>query len=303
MSLFIAFAIFIFLAFVIDLGIFSKKDRTPTLKESLTWTIIWTLLAIAFKFIVDTKLGTQAGSEFLTVYILERILSMDNIFIFVLIFSYFKVPSQLQQRALVIGILLAIFLRGAFIYAGISIVNSFSWVLYFFGVFLIYTGIKIIITKEEDQSLESNPVVKFCKKHFAVVSEYHGHKSFVKINGKTAITMFGLTIITITASDLIFAIDSIPATFAITQNLFVVFTANVFSLLGIRNIFFVISDIINRFHYLKHALSIILVFIGIKMLIAEIYHIETSHSLIFIASVFILAILGSLLKGKHAHQS
>lgn len=298
MFLYISFFAFIVFAFALDLGVFNKKDHSPSLKESLFWTILWTVVAICFKFFVKYQFGEKASSEFLTGYVLERILSVDNIFVFVLIFSYFNTPAKLQQRALAIGIILAIILRGIFIYAGASLVEKFAWILYVFGAFLVYTGAKIIFSKDESHSLDSNPVVNFCKKYFSIVNEYHGKKLFIKHNQKTALTMLAVTIITIGTSDVIFAIDSIPAVFAITKDTFIVFTANVFSLLGMRAIFFLIANVLHRFYYLKHALSIILVFIGVKMLIVDLYHIHTSHSLFFIIGIFVVAILASVVKSK-----
>ncbi len=295
-STWLGFLIFVVIAITVDLGIFNKKDRIPSLRESLLWTILWTGLAIAFKFFIDYHIGVKEGSEFLTVYLLERILSIDNIFVFVLIFSFLKTPKDLQQRALIIGIIIAIILRAVFIFAGISLVQSFSWILYIFGLFLVYTGAKIILSKEEEQSLDSNPIVKFCNKHFSISNQYHGHTLTTIQNGKRIMTMFALTVIVIGVSDIIFAIDSIPAVFSITQNTYIVFTVNVFSVLGLRAIFFLIANVLHRFYYLKHALSLILVFIGVKMLIVELYHIHTSHSLIFIASVFVLAIVLSVVK-------
>jgi tellurite resistance protein TerC len=296
LSTWFGFVAFVIVALALDLGVFNKKDHIPSIKESLFWTILWTALAIGFKFFTDHQIGTKEGSEFLTGYLLERILSIDNIFVFVLIFSYFKTPSELQQRALIIGIILAIILRAIFIFAGASLVQSFSWILYIFGVFLVYTGAKIIFSKDEEHSLDDNPVVKFCRKHFGVTNEYHGHAFTTVQNGKKVLTMFALTVITLGTSDVIFAIDSIPAVFAITQNTYIVFTANVFSVLGLRAIFFLIANILHRFYYLKHALSIILAFIGVKMLIVDFYHIHTSYSLMFIASVFVLAIVASVVR-------
>lgn len=295
-AMWFSFFVFLVIAFAVDLGIFNKKNHIPSLRESLFWTILWTFLAIAFKYFTDYTVGVKEGSEFLTGYLLERILSIDNIFVFVLIFSYFKTPKELQQKALIIGIIVAIFLRGLFIFAGASLVQSFSWVLYLFGAFLVYTGAKIIFAKDEEHSLDDNPVVKFCRKYFGVTNEYNG-SSFTTIqNGKKLLTMFALTVITIGTSDVIFAIDSIPAIFAITKNTYIVFTANVFSVLGLRAIFFLIANILHRFYYLKHALSVILAFIGIKMLIVDFYHIHTSHSLIFIICVFVVAVFASVIK-------
>jgi len=299
LSTWFGFLVFVIIALALDLGVFNKKDHIPSLKESLFWTILWTLIAVAFKFFTDSHIGKQAGSEFLTGYLLERILSIDNIFVFVLIFSYFKTPEYLQQRALIVGIILAIFLRAIFIFAGASLVQSFAWVLYIFGAFLVYTGAKIIFTKDAEHSLDDNSVVKFCRKNFGVSNEYHGHALTVLQNGKRVLTMFALTVVVLGTSDVIFAIDSIPAVFAITQNTYIVFTANVFSVLGLRAIFFLIANVLHRFYYLKHALSVILAFIGVKMLIVDFYHIYTSHSLIFIICVFVVAIVASVLrKGK-----
>jgi tellurite resistance protein TerC len=295
LTFWIGFFAFLIIALVVDLGIFSKKDHVVSMKESILWTLVWTSLAIGFKFFLFFTVGAKESSEFITGYLLERILSIDNIFVFLLIFSYFKVPKELQQKALVIGIIFAIVLRGLFIALGAQLVQQFSWVLYIFGAFLVYTGIKIMLP-HEDESLENNKVVKFCKKYFGVANGYNGSHMLTVENGKKVLTMFGLTTVVIATSDVIFAVDSIPAIFSITQNTFIVFTANVFSVLGLRAIFFLIAGIIEKFYYLKHALSLILTFVGVKMLIVDFYHIEIIPSLIFIVAVFVLAILASVFR-------
>ena len=295
-SYWIGFLIFLVIALSLDLLVFNKKDHTPTLKESLFWTIVWTSIAVGFRYVLNHQLGEKAGDEFITGYVLERILSVDNIFVFVLIFSYFKVPLALQHRALMIGIIVAIFLRAGFIFAGAALVEKFEWILYVFGAFLVYTGGKIIFSKEGEENLEDNKIVKLCHKFFNVIPEYYGKRLIVKENGKKALTMLGLVVISIGASDVIFAVDSIPAVFAVTTNTYIVFTANVFSVLGLCAIFFLIANVLNHFHYLKFALSIILVFIGVKMLIVKWIHIDTMHSLIFIIATFILAIVASVVR-------
>jgi len=296
LSYWIGFLVFLVIALCLDLLVFNRKDHAPTLKESLFWTIIWTLIAVGFRFVLNVQLGKQAGDEFITGYVLERILSVDNIFIFVLIFSYFKVPQALQHRALMIGIIIAIVLRAAFIFAGAALVEKFAWTLYIFGAFLVYTGAKIILTKDSEDSLEDNKIVKFCHKFFNIIPEYYGKKLIVMADGKKALTMLALVVIAIGASDVIFAVDSIPAVFAVTTNTYIVFTANVFSVLGLCAIFFLIANVLSHFHYLKLALSIILMFIGVKMLIVKWIHIDTMHSLIFIIATFILAIVASVVR-------
>lgn len=298
LSTWVSFIAFVIVALAVDLGVFNKKDHVPSIKESLFWTVLWTAFAIAFKFWTDYHVGLKEGSEFLTGYLLERILSIDNIFVFVLIFSYLKTPAELQQRALIIGIMIAIVLRACFIAAGSALVQSFAWILYIFGAFLVYTGAKIIFSKEEEHLDGENAVIQFCKRHFGIVDRYEDHALMTIHNGKRVMTLFALTVITLGTSDVIFAVDSIPAVFAITQNTYIVFTANVFSVLGLRAIFFLIAGILPKFYYLKHALSIILMFIGVKMLIVNYYHIHTAHSLIFISSVFVIAILASVVRKR-----
>ncbi len=298
LSYWIGFLVFLVIALCLDLLVFNRKDHAPTLKESLFWTIIWTLIAVGFRFVLNVQLGKQAGDEFITGYVLERILSVDNIFIFVLIFSYFKVPQALQHRALMIGIIIAIVLRAAFIFAGAALVEKFAWTLYIFGAFLVYTGAKIILTKDSEDSLEDNKIVKFCHKFFNIIPEYYGKKLIVIADGKKALTMLALVVIAIGASDVIFAVDSIPAVFAVTTNTYIVFTANVFSVLGLCAIFFLIANVLSHFHYLKLALSIILMFIGVKMLIVKWLHIETMTSLIFIIATFVIAIVASVIRAR-----
>jgi tellurite resistance protein TerC len=297
-SLWFGFIAFVVLALVLDLGVFNKKDHIVSTKESIFWTLIWTGMAIAFKFFLAANVGVEESDQFLAGYLLERILSIDNIFVFLLIFSYFKVPHHLQQRALVIGIIFAIVLRGIFITLGAELVQSFSWILYIFGAFLVYTGIKIILPHEEHDNLDNNAIVKFCKKHFGVASGYDGSHIFTMENGKKVLTMFGLTTIVLATSDVIFAVDSIPAIFSITQDTFIVFTANVFSVLGLRAVFFLIAGIIDKFYYLKYALSLILTFVGVKMLIVNSYHIDINHSLVFIVMTFVVAIIASVVRSN-----
>lgn len=295
-TLWFGFIAFLIAALVLDLGLFNKKNHVVSFKESVFWTVVWTTLAIVFKYILDANLGPAKGNAFLTGYLLERILSVDNIFIFLLIFSYFKVPAELQQKALMVGIIFAIILRAVFIALGTELVHSFEWILYVFGAFLVYTGIKIMLPHEEHDNLDHNKVVIFCKKYFGVASRYEGSKIFTLEGGKKVLTMFGLAVIVIATSDIIFAVDSIPAIFSITQDTYIIFTANVFSVLGLRAIFFLIANVINSFYYLKHALSLILTFVGVKMLIIGFYHVDIIVSLCVIIATFLVAIIASVVR-------
>lgn len=291
----IVFLVFILFLLALDLGVFNRQAHVIQFKEALWWTIIWILVALAFNVWVYWYMGSRAGTEFLTGYIIERALSMDNIFVFILVFSYFQVPDRYHHRVLFWGILGALVMRGLFIAAGITLIHMFSWVMYVFGLFLVITGIKMALEKDKEIHPEKNPVLRFCRRLFPVTENYVEGKFFIHRNHKYWITPLFLVLIFVEATDVVFALDSIPAILAITLDPFIVFTSNVFAILGLRAMYFAVADILKLFHYLHYGLSFILVFVGAKMLIDAVYEIPILVSLGVITVLFTLSIVASVI--------
>lgn len=340
------FLIFIVLILALDLGLFSKRDHVISLKQAGTMSFIMVTLALGFYFLLlleghklhgietferlqevvkahkhaitlipgdfDASLkiyNQNLGIEFLTGYVIEYALSVDNIFVIVLIFSAFAVPEKYYHRVLFWGILGAIIMRFIFIFAGAALINQFSWILYVFGAFLIFTGVKMFFSNDEDDKIdtEKHPVVKFASKFFAIHPKYEGNNFFHKINGKRFITPLFLVLLIVEFTDLIFAVDSIPAIFAVTKDAYIVFFSNIFAIMGLRSMFFLLINIIHKFHYLKTGLAFLLTFIGIKML-AHHYLKEwgftTEHSLFIILFILTASVVASLVfpkKKKHVN--
>jgi tellurite resistance protein TerC len=297
------FVLCILFFLAIDLGILNKRPHVVSFKEALRWSVFWCILAMLFAIALVPLRGRDEAVEFVTGYVIELSLSMDNVFVIGLIFAFFRVPPQFQHRVLFWGILGALVMRGAMIVAGAALVERFQWTLYFFGAFLVFTGIKMVFAGDDGVEPEKNPVVRFARKFFPVAEGDHAEKFVVKVNGKTMITALALVLITVETTDLIFALDSIPAIFAVTTKPFIVFTSNVFAILGLRSLYFVLAGAIDYFRYLKVGLSVVLVFVGLKMLFAP--HGQGAHhwfqveiptwlSLVVIAAILITAILISV---------
>jgi tellurite resistance protein TerC len=282
----------------LDLGVFHRKAHEVHVKEALAWTVFWIALAFFFNLAIYFWFGTEKALEFLTGYLIEKALSVDNIFVFILIFSYFKVGAQYQHRVLFWGILGALIMRGIFIAAGISLIQRLHWIIYVFGAFLIFTGIKLALQKDKNIAPEKNPILKLARKLIpitSVSSENPDGRFFVhKSDGLWATPLF-LVLVLIETTDVIFAVDSIPAILAITLDPFIVYTSNVFAILGLRALYFALAGIIQWFHYLHYGLSFILVFVGTKMLIMDIFKIPILLSLCVIAVVLSMAIVASIL--------
>ena len=293
------FHLFIFIMLAIDLGVFNKKAHKPTLKEALIWSAIWISSGLIFNGLIYYFQGSQKGMEFLTGYLIEKSLSVDNIFVFVLIFSYFSVPSEYQHKILFWGIIGALFMRAGFILVGTMLIKQFHFILYIFGAFLVYGGYKMMFQSDNEIDPSKNPFLKICRKLFPVTDGYRGSKFFVRENNILKVTPLIPVLAVIESTDLIFAIDSIPAIFAITQDAFIVYTSNIFAILGLRSLYFALGDIIEKFTCLKYGLSIVLAFIGIKMLIMDIYKIPTLISLIIVAVLIFGSVIVSLfINGK-----
>jgi tellurite resistance protein TerC len=298
--LWIGFNVFVLLLLAIDLGIFHRKAHEVSLREAAGWSVVWVSLALAFNFGVYQYFGRETGLEFLTGYLIEKALSVDNIFVFVLIFAYFKVPAKYQHRILFWGIIGALVMRGAMIGAGAYLIYQFHWIIYVFGAFLVFTGIRMATQSEMSIEPESNPVIRLIRRFIPVTNEYHGQKFFVRradaASGATrlAATPLFVVLVLVETTDLIFAVDSIPAIFAVTDNAFIVYTSNVFAILGLRSLYFLLAGVIHKFHYLKLGLSVVLVFVGAKMLLTDVYKIPVGVSLAVIGLTLLASVHASL---------
>lgn len=298
MTVWISFVVFVLFVLALDLGVFHKKSHAVSFKEAIIWSVVWIALAMVFNVIILQWRGEDAFYKFLTGYVIEKSLSVDNLFVFLLIFSYFKVPNQYQHKILFYGILGALIMRAVFIGAGIAIIRQFAWVIYIFGGFLILTGIKMLIPQEEEQTLENNKIIVWAKKIFPTSTSLDGDKFFTVQNGKRMVTPLFITLIFVEFSDVVFAIDSIPAIIGITDDPFLVFTSNVFAILGLRSLYFALKGFADIFHYLKYGLAVILMFIGTKMCISHWYHVPIWFTMTFIFTILIGSMLISLYVNK-----
>ena len=293
----IAFHVFVFIMLALDLGVFHKHTHKVPVKEAIIWSCVWIALAMLFDLFIylDKDFGPIKALEFLTGYVIEYSLSVDNIFVFILIFSYFAVNSQYQHKILFWGILGALIMRGIFIFAGVALINRFNWIVLIFGGFLVYTGIRMLFQKETEVDTEKNAVVKFFRRFLPVTKTLHGDKLIITQNKKLYATPLFLVLLIIESSDLLFAVDSIPAVLAISKSTFIVYTSNIFAILGLRSLYFAISGIMGYFRFLKVGLAFVLTFVGLKML-ASFFHVEIPIiiSLGIIISILLVSILASV---------
>jgi tellurite resistance protein TerC len=301
------FGVFVIAMLSVDMLLLGRKGSHKVgAKEALTWSLVWFTMALLFGAGLWVWLDYSAGRaiadtkvmEYLTGYLLEKTLAMDNIFVFVMIFSYFAVPQEFQKRILLYGVLGAIILRAIMIALGAWLISQFHWVLYIFGAFLLITGIKMFIFAEHDPNLAKNPLLKWLKNHMRITDEYHGEKFWIIKNGVRWFTPMFLVLVLIEFSDVIFAMDSIPAIFAITSDPFIVFTSNIFAILGLRALYFLLADMANRFHLLKFGLAVVLMFVGTKMLIVDWYKIPVAISLAVVITLLGTSILLSLMSTR-----
>jgi len=290
----ILFNAFVLFMLALDLGVFHRKTHEVSVKEALTWTFVWVFLALVFNTIIFYWRGQQQALEFFTGYLVEKALSVDNIFVFIMIFSYFQIPSKYQHKVLFWGILGALIMRVIFIFAGVALIEKFHFTIYIFGALLIYTGYKMFYHNNAKIEPDKNPIIKFFKKFMPVTPALYEDKFFVKLDGKRFATPLFLVLILIETTDLIFAVDSIPAILAITQDQFIVYTSNVFAILGLRSLYFALAGVVHRFWLLSYGLAVVLVFVGIKMLLIDVYKIPIEWSLLFIATVITGSIFLSL---------
>lgn len=296
--LWLGFAILVLGALAIDLGIFQRKAHVVRPKEAVVWSIIWIVLALAFNGVVYHFRGKEAALQFLTGYLVEKSLSVDNLFVFLMIFSYFGVPRQYESRILMWGVLGAIITRAVFIVAGTELMTRFAWTTYVFGGILILTGLKLLVKKEGVIAPDKNPVVRLFRKLFPVAPHLDGQKFFTRVDGKLMATPLFITIIVVETTDVVFAVDSVPAIFAVVTppDTFLIYTSNVFAILGLRQLYFLLAHLMGAFRFLKFGLVFILVFVGVKMLLAHSpYKVPTDVSLAVIGATLAVSVAASLL--------
>src|SRR5690606_18225208 len=307
----VGFLALVLLLLALDLGVLQRRPHVISAKEALAWTGFWIALALAFNVLLYVMYeqhwfgigqttghnlgGRQAALQFFTAYLVEKSLSLDNIFVIAMIFGYMRVPDQFQHRVLFWGILGALVMRGAMIGAGLALMNSLSWMIYVFGALLLITAFQMLVTREEEVELDRNLFVRVMRRLFPVTEDFRDHHFIVKEAGKRAVTPLGLAVVLVESTDIMFAVDSIPAVFAVTQDPFIVFTSNVFAILGLRSLYFALAAIMHKFVYLKTSLVFLLVFIGLKMLVSRHYHVPAGTSLVMIGGILLIGVLASLL--------
>ena len=311
--LWIGFNVFVLGMLALDLGVFHRHSHTVSMKEAVTWSVVWISLALLFNLgiylfwhqIVPSSAysNSEAAIAFLTGYLIEKSLSVDNIFVFVLLFSYFAVPALYQHRVLFWGVLGALVMRGILIAVGATLIEEFHWIIYVFGAFLIFTGIRMASHQDTEMHPEKNPVVRLFRRLMPVSSEYHGDHFFVRQAGKWAATPLFLVLLIVESTDLVFAVDSIPAIFAVTTDPFLVYTSNVFAILGLRSLYFLLAGVMDKFYYLKLGLSAILTFVGTKMVIVDFYKIPVVVSLSVVVAILIISVIASLIRSKRLEKA
>jgi tellurite resistance protein TerC len=311
--LWIGFNLFVLVMLALDLGVFHRHAHVVSVKEAALWSVVWISLALLFNVGLyffwerlapgSTYSNREAALAFFTGYLIEKSLSVDNIFVFVLIFSYFAVPAAYQHRVLFWGILGALVMRAILIAVGAALLKEFHWIIYVFGAFLIFTGVKMARHRNEELHPERNPVVRLFRRLMPVSDHYEGEKFFIRQAGRLVATPLFLVLLMVESTDLIFAVDSIPAIFAVTSDPFLVYTSNVFAILGLRSLYFVLAGMMHKFHYLKLGLSAVLSFVGLKMVLVDIYKIPTGVSLGVIALILIIAIAASLYRAQRDNKA
>ena len=296
--LWLAFNAFVLLMLALDLGVFHRKSHPVKVKEAMIWTVVWIALAFAFAGGIYLWQGSEPSLQFVAGYLIEKSLSVDNLFVFLMLFSYFKVPALYQHKVLFWGILGALVMRAALIAVGSVLLSRFHGMMYFFGAFLLLTGIKLAVQKGDGIHPERNPVVRLFRRIWPVTDDYSDGRFFVKKEGRRWATPLFLVLLTVEFTDLVFALDSIPAIFAVTPDPFIVYTSNVFAILGLRSLYFALAGVMALFHYLKFGLAAILGFVGVKMMLADVFPIPIGVSLAAVGSILLLSIAVSLKRNK-----
>ena len=296
--LWVGFNVFVLIMLALDLGVFHRKNHEVSVKEALTWTAVWITLALTFNGFIYYRFGEELAVQFLTGYLIEKSLSVDNIFVIILIFSYFHVPAAYQHKVLFLGILGALVMRVIFIFAGIELIHRFHWLIYIFGGFLIITGIRMLFTSDTKIDPEKNFFVRMVRKVMPVTNDYVDDKFFTRVDGALWATPLFLALVVIEATDLIFAVDSIPAILAISEEPFIVYTSNAFAILGLRSLYFALAGIEKYFKYLKYGLALVLVFVGSKMAMSHLIKIPVEISLLVIAVILGVSMVASVRKSR-----
>jgi tellurite resistance protein TerC len=295
----VGFNALVLLLLVLDLKVFHRHAHEVKAKEAAIWSVVWITLSLLFNLFIYYEFGAAKATEFLTGYLIEKSLSVDNLFVFVLIFGYFNVPARFQHRILFWGILGALVMRASLILIGSFLITQFAWIIYLFGAFLVYTGIRMALEDEVKVEIESNPIIKLLRRWFPVTESYEGQKFMVKKENRWTMTPMLVVLMLIESTDLVFALDSIPAIFAITKDSFIVYTSNIFAILGLRALYFLLANVVDKFHLLKYGLAIVLAFVGVKMLITYFdIHIDTILSLGVVGAVLTTTIVLSLVFPK-----
>ncbi len=299
-ALFVAFNVGVLAMLAVDLGIFNKKAHTISVKEAAIWSTVWITLSLGFAGVIYQLHGQQSALEFMTGYLIEYSLSIDNIFVIVLIFAYFRIPDKYQHRVLFWGIIGALIMRGSMIAAGAFLIQRFHWIIYVFGAFLVFTGIRMATQDESDIEPEANPVLRLVRRLLPVTHDYRGQSFFVREAPKRGdalrimATPLFVVLILVETTDLIFAVDSIPAIFAVTRDPFLVYTSNVCAILGLRSLYFLLAHVIHKFHFLKLGLAVVLTFVGAKMLLGSVYEVPILVALLVVALVLSASIAASI---------
>ena len=308
----VGFVVFILALLALDLGVFHRKAPVVSFREALGWSVAWMTLALAFGIGLIPTRGREDALEFVTGYLIEMSLSMDNVFVIALVFAYFRVPNEYQHRVLFWGILGAMVMRGAMIGTGVVLIHRFHWMLYVFGGFLVFTGLKMMVVDDEGVHPERNPILRLARRFFPVTTEFEGDRFLTRINGRRALTPLALVLLLVETTDLIFALDSIPAIFAVTQKGFIIFTSNVFAMLGLRSLYFLLAGAIAAFRYLKIGLSLVLIFIGARMLLPLVaarvpalagVTVSTAVSLGVVAVILLISVGVSILMARRDQKS
>lgn len=294
-SFWIVFNAVILILLFIDLAVMNRSPQVIPFKKALLMSAFWIGLAAAFAIFIHQWMGPAKALEFVTGYLLEEALSVDNLFVFILLFAYFKVPQEQEKTVLFWGIIGALIMRGTFILGGVALVQRFHWILYIFGLFLIYTGIQLMLGGDEENDPSQNIVLKFCRRFLPLTDSYEGGRFITRRAGKLFFTPLFVVLLVVETTDILFAVDSIPAILAITRDSFIVYTSNVFAILGLRSLYFALAGMMKLFHYLNYGLSVVLIFIGVKMLLPERYHVPTWIALVVIAGVLAISVAASLL--------
>jgi tellurite resistance protein TerC len=296
--LWIVFGVLVPVVLALDLGVFHRRDRAIRFKEALAWCILWISLAVIFFLLIDLRLGHEPSVKFITGYLIEETLSVDNLFVFLLIFGYFSVPEIYQHKVLFWGIIGALIMRGIFIAFGLAILDRFDWVIYLFGAFLVYTAIRLSLQKEMKFRPERNPVFRLFRRFVPLSEDFHEGGFFTRVDGRRVATLLLLVLVVVETTDVIFAVDSIPAVLAISTDPFIVYTSNIFAVLGLRSLYFVLARATRRLVYLQYGLSVILGFLGLKMIFSTIYEVPGLISLAVVVGVLDIVTIVSLVWGR-----